>query len=458
MPMSLPAPFTRSLLSEFGPAYAHLLRVARRSTGCAETARDLVHDAWVRLAEQERGARHADGEATHGPEGTDTPRNATAYLTTLARHLAMDQHRRDGLQAAYLHDAATRQQQAPRRVPDAAEHLMYRQALAALEQALAALPERARTAFVAHRVHGEAQADIAQRLGVALNTFERDLMLAHACVEDALHRWRGTPPPPPPGANAAGRAMPRRRSLAALLGVAGLGCSGALAWHQWQAARADADTWRTALHSGRGQLPRYTLPDGSTLQLDALSRTSVTLTPHARTVMLQEGSAFFAVAKDEARPFVVEAGAVRVTVLGTRFGVERLPGSGEVLVQVESGRVQVQPATDQASQVLTAGEALRVWPSGLARREQANGAVAPWRNGELVFANTPLAQALERLQRYSPAPLGATGPAAHLPISGRVRIAQAQAWMRALPLALPVQLHPQEDGGMRIELAADAPR
>ena len=64
--MSLPARFTQSLLNEFEPAYAHLLRVARRSTGCAETARDLVHDAWVRLAEQTHAAQAPAADAAPG--------------------------------------------------------------------------------------------------------------------------------------------------------------------------------------------------------------------------------------------------------------------------------------------------------------------------------------------------------------------------------------------------------
>jgi RNA polymerase sigma factor (sigma-70 family) len=456
--MSLPTRFTQSLLNEFEPAYAHLLRVARRSTGCAETARDLVHDAWVRLAEQERGmpAPMADTQQAEPPQALHNP---TAYLTTLAQHLAMDQHRKDRLEADYLCDAATRQHQSPRRAPDAAEHLMYRQALVALEQALAGLPERARTAFVAHRVHGEPQADIAQRLGVALNTVERDLMLAHACVEDALHRWRGSPPASArtTSVNAKGRVVPRRRSLTALLGMVGLGCGGTLAWQLWQGQRSAAAQWQADQRSGRGQLPRYTLPDGSTLQLDALSHTTVTLTARARMVALHEGAAFFAVTHDAERPFVVDAGPVRVTVLGTRFGVERLPGDGSVLVQVESGRVQVQPGPGRAAEVVGAGEALHIAPDGLTRRELATDAAAPWRRGELVFTDTPLGQALERLQRYATAPLSTTGAAARLPVSGLVRIANAQVWLHALPQALPVQLVPQKGGGMRVELAANAP-
>ena len=55
----------------------------------------------------------------------------------------------------------------------------------------AALPERMQAALLAHRLHGERQADIAQRLQVSLNTVERDLMQADACLEAALLRWRG---------------------------------------------------------------------------------------------------------------------------------------------------------------------------------------------------------------------------------------------------------------------------
>ncbi|MFT4241570.1 MAG: sigma-70 family RNA polymerase sigma factor, partial [Acidovorax sp.] len=346
------ADFTRSLLDGFGDAYPQLLRVARRSTGCRDKAGDLVHDAWLRLAEQAQAA-------TPG-EGGEAPRDTAAYLATLARHLALDSQRRDRLLADYLSDAAARHQAAPPYAPDVADHVMYRQALATLAQALDGLPERARDAFVAHRVHGEPQAAIAARLGVALNTIERDLMQAHACIEDALHRWRGTTPGTAPAAGS------RRRSLAALLGVAGLGCTGLLGWRQWQQWQAGAVQWQAALRSGQGRLALHTLPDGSTIQLDAQSRVGVRLLGRSRVADLLEGAAFFTVVRDEARPFIVQAGDVRVTVLGTRFGVERVPGRGGVLVQVESGRVRVEPGPGQPARELGAGEALRVHPGGQA--------------------------------------------------------------------------------------------
>lgn len=439
MPMSVD--FTRSLLAGFGDAYTHLLRVAQRSTGCREAARDLVHDAWLRLAEHEHVATVAEPGAREG----DAPRNVTAYLTTLAQHLALDRHRRDGLLSGYLQDAASQQRATPSLAPDVADQVMYRQALAALEAALASLPERVQTAFVAHRVHGEPQAAIAERLGVALNTVERDLMQANACIGDALQRWAGSAPSgkPSPG---------RRRSLAALLGVAGLGCSSLLGWQHWRASSADAVAWQTALGSGLGQMPRNTLPDGSTIQLDAQSRVAVRFHAHRRLVDLLEGAAFFAVQRDAARPFVVQVGDVRVTVLGTRFGVERLVGSGGgVLVQVESGRVRVDPGDGHPARELTAGEALRVRPGVRPETESMAGAAASWRQGEIVLHDATLGDALARLARYAPQPITASERAAHLRVNGRVRIAGAREWLGALPRALPVRLVRRRDGAVHID-------
>ncbi|MGC3986762.1 MAG: TonB-dependent siderophore receptor [Pseudorhodoferax sp.] len=432
-PMELSASFTRALLNGFGPAYAELLRIATRSAGSRDAARELVHDTWLRLAE------HAQAGAPEGGSA-DLPRDATAYLAVMAQHLALDQHRRGQRLARHVEEEARHAQAAPPLCPDVAESVMYRQALAVLEQALAELPARCRTVFLAHRLHGEKLPAIAERLSVSVNTVERDLILAGDRIEAALLRWRGTP--------AATRRPGRRRSLAALLGVAGLGVGGTLGWRMWQQQLDAQVLWQAALDSPHGRQTRHGLPDGTSVQLDAQSHAEVQYLRHARRVQLVQGAAFFAVAHVPERPFTVDAGPVRVTVLGTRFGVERLPG-GTVLVQVESGRVRV--AGPGLARELGAGEALRVQADG---QVQALAAAdpAPWRHGELVFLGTPLHEALARLARYAPYALTATPAAAQLPVSGRVRIAQARAWLNALPQVLPVRVREGEGGAVEIAL------
>ncbi len=61
---------------------------------------------------------------------------------------------------------------------------------------------------------------------------------------------------------------------------------------------------------------------------------------HERRIELQEGEAYFTVAKDPGRPFVVEAGDKRVVAIGTQFAVRR--EGGEVRVVVTEGSINLQ--------------------------------------------------------------------------------------------------------------------
>ncbi|MEN2384205.1 sigma-70 family RNA polymerase sigma factor [Comamonas sp. A7-5] len=454
--MDMTASFTRALLSGFERAYADLLRAATRSTGCREEAGDAVHDAWLRLAEHAQAAQAEQAGPADSSGAAAGPRDATAYLAVMAQNMALDAHRRRQRHGRYLDAEAVREQMAPSHAPDVAESVMYRQALAALEAALAALPERSRKAFVAHRVHGVRQSEIAARLGVSLNTVERDLIQANACIEDALHRWRGSSPADAQRAGHGGR----RRSLGALLGLVGVGLGGAAAWQQWLLYRQNHVQWQASWSSARGQQVRHGLPDGSSLLLDAASSARVQYFLARRVVTLVQGAAFFEVARDEQRPFMVEAAGVRVTVLGTRFGVDIEEGgqSGQrVSVQVASGRVRVQTLGADArtwqTHELDAGQGLRLERGAAVRTQAASRDAAAWRHGELVFADATLGEALQRLGRYASFELQVTPGAACLPLSGRVRIAQAHAWVSALPRALPVQVRQQPGGGLVLALA-----
>lgn len=432
--MKLSAEFTRSLLIGFENAYPELLRMASRATGSRDEARDLVHDTWVRLAEHAGRSPASDGQAL--------PRDLVAYLGVMARHLAFDAHRREQRLIRYRDEAALHAQLAPAHAPDAAEALMYRQVLQVLERTLAGLPERSRQVFEAYRVHGEPQPQIAARLGVSLNTVERDLMQAGDCIEDALHRWQG-------GVSTGSRRPGRRRSLGALLGVLGLGASGVLAWYPWRAWRDAQVQWSARWHSPRGQLQRHLLPDESLLTLDALSRVELQYFASRRAVRLEEGAAFFEVARDAERPFTVQAGAVRVRVLGTRFGVEITSlksGEQRVDIEVESGRVEVETAPGVPAQALEAGDSVQVQAGTMRRRRMAAQDAAAWREGALIFQDAPLHEALARISRYSVLTLHLSPDAADLRVSGRLRIAQALAWLEALPRVMPVLVRSSADG------------
>lgn len=435
--MDLSTPAARSLLADFDNAYADLLRQLVRRTGNLDDARDLVHDTWLRLAEH----AGSDGSAS---EGACKPlRSPRAYLSTMAQNLALDHLRRGRQRISYLEQASADAVMAPSFAPDVADTVMYRQAVDVISQCLAGLPARSQAIFLAHRLHGEKQADIASRLRLSLNTVERDLMQTAAVIEDALHRWRGEP--------ARSARHGRRRGLSTLLGMAGVITLGCMLGRRFIEGRSEEILWQVSLSNGRGRRTTHALPDGSELQLDAASQIAIVFRAGRRTARLQNGAAFFSVAHDAQRPFTVTAGAATVTVLGTRFGVEVSPDEA-VLVQVESGRVCVAGTQGSASPsaVLHAGQSLRVPRSGDWPAPRDEPLPAPWRHGELVFDGRPLGEVIARLDRYAPFQLTASPQAAALTVSGHLRIARAAEWLAALPRSLPVQVRRDASGAMHI--------
>ncbi len=432
------------LLASFRASYADLLRYLTRRAGCVDEAHDLAHDTWLRVADMARQGR----EPALGSDG-----EARAYLFTMARNLLIDQHRRNGVvqrHADGLGAGAGLPAPVSAQTPDAAESAMYGQAVRAVEAALAGLPERVRQVFLRHRVHGEDQATLAAAFGVSRNMIERDMMQAMDRVQVALERWHAGAKADAPAPHRTGR----RRSLTALLGMAGLALGSAGGWRWWRMAMPQ---WQQMAATGHGQTLRRSLPDGGMVTLDAQTRVEMAFYAGWRSVRLLAGSAFFEVAADAQRPFVVDvpagassvAGHVRITVLGTRFGVDRSP-SGGVQVQVASGRVRVDtPGIEgraATSNELAPGMALHWMPGAQADamgvqigRLPASGAVAGWRHGVVAFDDAPLGEAIERLRRYLPRPVAVAPEVAGLRLSGQVRIAQAEDFVRALPGILPVR-------------------
>ena len=90
------------------------------------------------------------------------------------------------------------------------------------------------------------------------------------------------------------------------------------------------------------------LDDGTTVELNRGASITVNYTPEMRLVKLNQGEVNFSVARDNARPFVVEVDGVRMRAGDTNFNVRRDGGSVEVLVTSGSVRVNAEPGKPQA--------------------------------------------------------------------------------------------------------------
>jgi transmembrane sensor len=95
------------------------------------------------------------------------------------------------------------------------------------------------------------------------------------------------------------------------------------------------------------------LVDGSkiTLQPGAGIRHAAFLQKDKREIYL-EGNAFFDVAKDPRRPFVVYSGDLVVRVLGTSFKVSTNKSNGDITVRVKTGRIAVSKKSGTSAQQL----------------------------------------------------------------------------------------------------------
>jgi transmembrane sensor len=169
-------------------------------------------------------------------------------------------------------------------------------------------------------------------------------------------------------------------------------------------------------HTATGEQRLIALSDGSRVELNARSRLRVRFGERERLIELLEGQALFQVAKDSARPFIVQSGSTSVRAVGTQFDVYRK--GQDTIVTVIEGKISVAtpamrsvhavdsprtPATEAASALmLSAGEQVVVAPAMRPAARRANvAAITAWREQRLVFSRTPLTEVAEEFNRYN---------------------------------------------------------
>lgn len=213
---------------------------------------------------------------------------------------------------------------------------------------------------------------------------------------------------------------------AALAGAIGIG-----AWRYW-ADYPFAD-YRTA----KGERRTISLPDGSTVDLAAETALSVAHSPERRLVRLHQGEAFFTVAPQSGRPFVVEAGEGRSTALGTAFGVTYRSDTGKVIVTEHS----VEVALSKEALRIDAGSQLSYDGTHLGVPEPSDDdSELAWRQGRLVFAQTTLGDAVTALNRWRSGRIVVMSPAlAARPITLIVHLDRTERIVSQLADALPIR-------------------
>lgn len=232
------------------------------------------------------------------------------------------------------------------------------------------------------------------------------------------------------------------------------------------------DTGATVHRTERAAHEVLDLPDGSVVTLGARSTASYRFTENARRVVLESGEAFFEVAGDPARPFLVEVGGMTVRAVGTAFNIRRSPDM--VVVSVTEGTVDVErgeapnlpalvlqtllpdpepvrlPAGRQAVVSAVEREVVSVKPANPASARS-------WQSGRLEFVDEPLSVVIATVDRYAERDIVLTDrELGKVPLTGAVMHDHIEEWLLALPDVFPLHVEVADNDTIRVSPAQNS--
>ena len=142
------------------------------------------------------------------------------------------------------------------------------------------------------------------------------------------------------------------------------------------------------------------LADGTKVWLNSASRLIYpqSFMGKERRVVLS-GEAFFDVAHDAERPFIVETSRMNVKVLGTRFNVNDYDDNEEVSTTLVNGSVEIVSGGQQAFR-LVPGEQAYGKENELEKREVNVRLYTSWIDGKFLFNNTELEEIAKQISRW----------------------------------------------------------
>jgi len=194
------------------------------------------------------------------------------------------------------------------------------------------------------------------------------------------------------------------------------------------------------------------LADGSRIRLNTDSRVRVRLGEKLRQVELVRGEAFFEVAHDPARPFVVRAATAEVRATGTRFDVDLARSA--VRVVLAQGSVHIRdPRGDVGSGAnLVPGQVSWIRDGSITEPRAIDVAAATsWTTGHLTFHETPLRDAVAEVNRYTDKSIDlSAGAAIDARVNGVFETGDTTAFVAAVTTLFPLRAEVTTDGRVRL--------
>ncbi len=250
-------------------------------------------------------------------------------------------------------------------------------------------------------------------------------------------------------AHQAVQGLSRRSVMRATLGLAGLGTGLGAGLLGWQVA---GDQGLLAdQHTGFAQRRQESLPDGSTLLLDARTALDVASRPGQRTLTLHHGR-MLVTATGTQGVLNVQTAQGRVSATQAQFVVQQRRGASPLQVTTLKGQVALlTPAGESLD--LAAGRHATVVSPRPPTVAAARGTEAMWTRGLVAMDNQPLADLVEALRDYRPGLLRVDPRVAQMRISGVFSLDDTERTLRVLAETQPVRVNTRTPYWVTIEAA-----
>lgn len=253
--------------------------------------------------------------------------------------------------------------------------------------------------------------DIACRWAAAIDRgldSDEEAMLAAWLAEDGRHRGALL------RATAALSLLDRARALSGLSGDEEVPRGDRRHWRRWGGGAMAAALvaglslgfWpdrAERIDTRIGEIRRMPLADGSVALVNSGTTLRVAFTPAERHIDVSKGEAWFQVAHNPKRPFVVASGSYRVQAVGTAFDVRREGEAARVVVTKGVVKIWSVDSAEPPRRV-SAGEWAVLHPGRMAVRAmepQASDQQLAWREGRIVLDDMTLGQAVAEFNRYN---------------------------------------------------------
>ncbi len=153
----------------------------------------------------------------------------------------------------------------------------------------------------------------------------------------------------------------------------------------------------------RGQRSQITLYDGTKVWINSgtILKYPVTFSKDTREVYVQ-GEAYFDVAKDKEHPFIVNAGQLKIKVLGTRFNVCAYPEDENSYTTLEEGSVNAINTGNGEQLTLKPGEQVTFNPetNNLKYQEVNTELYTSWKENLLRFDEATFEELIIKMERW----------------------------------------------------------